>query len=380
MPKLPQSLSSSESIEEAIRRAIESGRHKPGARLPDERKLAATYGVSRPTVRQALASLAQQRLIERVQGRGTFVRDHVRQRMGYIAAISIGEMTRYSSYVSTVLAQAERSAQRSNCILNTRFVDDPTQAVDTLKTLCQDTMIVGGLIIGSVDQAMAVELARASTLPWVMLGDIAEQTRFEPVLPQVVGDPYRQTEVAAEYLIDCGARRAACLEFGEHYVWNRDSISAFRTVMDGAGVGPADQQIVSFLGPSDHVPMPADPPLTQHRKRNIAVMRQTLDRWAQTEWWPEGVIVPGTALDALDYAVAEHSQARQRLSKIPIVVCDFEERQLMAPIQTHHKNIAWALVSMAAMTDDAVQLIQAANAEECKPTRRYVRSVQLVRV
>ena len=61
-------------IEERLAARIESGELAVGERLPPERELAEWLGVSRMTVRQALASLAAQGLLERGVGRGTFVR------------------------------------------------------------------------------------------------------------------------------------------------------------------------------------------------------------------------------------------------------------------------------------------------------------------
>src|SRR5260221_2768255 len=52
---------------------ILDGRLPAGTRLPTDEELAALYQISRDTVRQALALLANEGLIERVQGRGTFV-------------------------------------------------------------------------------------------------------------------------------------------------------------------------------------------------------------------------------------------------------------------------------------------------------------------
>lgn len=46
----------------------------PGTRLPTERELCDEYGVSRITVRHALMLLQEQDFIERMQGRGTYVR------------------------------------------------------------------------------------------------------------------------------------------------------------------------------------------------------------------------------------------------------------------------------------------------------------------
>ena len=45
----------------------------PGAQLPTERVLSERYGVSRVTVRRALALLADDGIVQAVQGRGTFV-------------------------------------------------------------------------------------------------------------------------------------------------------------------------------------------------------------------------------------------------------------------------------------------------------------------
>ena len=52
---------------------ILSGGFEPGDRLPAERTLAADFGVSRPTVRQAVSALAARGLVEARVGSGTFV-------------------------------------------------------------------------------------------------------------------------------------------------------------------------------------------------------------------------------------------------------------------------------------------------------------------
>ncbi|MGR5318391.1 GntR family transcriptional regulator, partial [Vibrio mediterranei] len=52
---------------------IKTGTYKEGDMLPPENSLLETYGVSRMTVRKALALLVEQDLLYRVKGRGTFV-------------------------------------------------------------------------------------------------------------------------------------------------------------------------------------------------------------------------------------------------------------------------------------------------------------------
>lgn len=58
-----------------MRTSIASGDWAPGSQIPPEEQLSTTYGVSRPTVRQAVAALRTEGLLDVQQGRGSFVRD-----------------------------------------------------------------------------------------------------------------------------------------------------------------------------------------------------------------------------------------------------------------------------------------------------------------
>jgi GntR family transcriptional regulator len=57
----------------ALMTAIEAGEWRSGQQLPNEGKLAESFGVSKVTVRQALRDLADFGYVRREQGRGTFV-------------------------------------------------------------------------------------------------------------------------------------------------------------------------------------------------------------------------------------------------------------------------------------------------------------------
>lgn len=58
----------------ALRARIVAGEWPPGSTMPAEQTLAAEHGVALGTLRRALDLLAEQGLIERLHGRGTFVR------------------------------------------------------------------------------------------------------------------------------------------------------------------------------------------------------------------------------------------------------------------------------------------------------------------
>lgn len=57
-----------------IRDLILNGELKPGQKLPPERELAESMGVSRPSLREALNKLVAQGYLEQVQGGGTYIK------------------------------------------------------------------------------------------------------------------------------------------------------------------------------------------------------------------------------------------------------------------------------------------------------------------
>lgn len=78
-----------------LRRRIEEGRWKPGDLIPSERELSETYGISRMTVRQALAELVNDGLLRRDQGRGTFVaKPKMRKRLSRLTSFTEDMRTR----------------------------------------------------------------------------------------------------------------------------------------------------------------------------------------------------------------------------------------------------------------------------------------------
>lgn len=60
-------------VREELAARITRGELADGSQLPTERELSDTFGVSRVTIRRALASLAEDGFVYAIQGRGTFV-------------------------------------------------------------------------------------------------------------------------------------------------------------------------------------------------------------------------------------------------------------------------------------------------------------------
>lgn len=70
-------------IADDLRKQISTGRIKAGERLPSEAQLASHYTVSTPTLRNALAILQGEGLVEKIHGRGNFV-CHPLRRITYV--------------------------------------------------------------------------------------------------------------------------------------------------------------------------------------------------------------------------------------------------------------------------------------------------------
>jgi len=69
-------------VREDLKRRILKGEYLPGEQIPTENELCKRYNVSRITVEKALASLVHERLLERKQGKGSYVSsDKIRRRL-----------------------------------------------------------------------------------------------------------------------------------------------------------------------------------------------------------------------------------------------------------------------------------------------------------
>jgi len=102
-------------IEHSIRQRL--ARLKPGAELPSDAQLCEEFGVSRMTARHAMNSLAQEGLVFRVRGRGTFVGEPPTHRRANSLLSFSNEMRRQGRVPSSrVLGRAVRAPTREEAL------------------------------------------------------------------------------------------------------------------------------------------------------------------------------------------------------------------------------------------------------------------------
>lgn len=83
-------------LADRLRRLILDGQYQPGQQLPTERELAEQSAASRITVRHALQVLADEMLVERRQGSGTYVSPAPTRRIPVLTADFSGSIARHA--------------------------------------------------------------------------------------------------------------------------------------------------------------------------------------------------------------------------------------------------------------------------------------------
>jgi DNA-binding FadR family transcriptional regulator len=112
-------------IARKIAAAIAGGRYATGDKLPSERELADDFGVSRPTIRDAMIALEFQGLVEARQGSGVYV-SAAPQNAEYAAETEVSALE---------LAEARRLFEGEACALAAAIITDEQLALlDRLAT------------------------------------------------------------------------------------------------------------------------------------------------------------------------------------------------------------------------------------------------------
>lgn len=155
-------------IEAALRERI--AHLRPGQRLPSDADLCEEFGVSRMTARHAMAQLADEGLVRRDPGRGTFVAQPPTHRRANFLMTFSHEMRRQGRVPSSRIVErrtrkasdrerAELRAPRDSDVVELRRVrlaDHEPVAVETavLNTHCIEAVMSADLETGSLHEAL----------------------------------------------------------------------------------------------------------------------------------------------------------------------------------------------------------------------------------
>jgi LacI family transcriptional regulator len=183
---------------DAIRRAIDDGRFEPGQRMPSTAQMSRDLRVSLVTAHRALGELVGDGVLDRSQGRGTFVRKSCRNgttlsratgRIGLVVHRESSLADHYHGQVLEGVRQAAREAKLDLVLL--RFGDD-------LRGECD-----GFLWVNPLPGEVEAIGERSGRRPSVVVGATAEAAD----VASVDADNRKLAATAARHLIDLGHRR-----------------------------------------------------------------------------------------------------------------------------------------------------------------------------
>ena len=139
-------------IARAISTSINDGRYRPGDKLPSERELADDFGVSRPTIRDAMIALEFQGLVEARQGSGVYVTAVAAPAGDDSADLEVGALE---------LTEARRLFEGEACALSAATISDD-QLAQLDQTAGQMVRSFGPDEIERLEQEFHLAIARAT--------------------------------------------------------------------------------------------------------------------------------------------------------------------------------------------------------------------------
>jgi GntR family transcriptional regulator of arabinose operon len=180
---------------------ILNGSWAPGLKLPTELELSKTHQLSRGTVRLALSNLESEGLLERVQGRGTFVRANLpaaettasgrERRIGLVLNRPVTAQINLEIMVGVEQAIKARGYQLSFAYCE----ENQEQQFQDITRMLDDQ--VAGLVIFPVsdkESDKSIELLRSKNVPFVLVDRYLPHVDSDFVVADNVGGAYRATQ------------------------------------------------------------------------------------------------------------------------------------------------------------------------------------------
>lgn len=244
-----------------LKAQIENGQLKPGDRLPSFSEMRSRFGATPSTVERVFATLERDNLIERVQGRGTFVADWKTFSLpvsGQIGFTVSSQTVRQSPYWAHLLAGLQEVAAQKG--LQIVMMGKAETLQDNWKNL------QGILFCDSRSELMAeIAASLAPQTPCVSL--------LFPVagIASVLSDDFGGAKAATEHLLELGHQNIACLTGGEDAA-SANRRAGYRAALRSIGLVPSDEWVRNVTSP---------------RRGNANFLEmglETMRQWLQTDW------------------------------------------------------------------------------------------------
>lgn len=226
-------------LADEFREKISQGELTPGDKLPSFAEICEQYEVAVTTVNQVYTLLEQEGLIERQQGRGTFVAQPKNVLEGTIGVVLIGVMhddinirnlVRNNDYTRDLILGIQSVIHEHNS--RVLLLDKPTR---------DDLAKVDGLLLfcHSID---IPEMGIPALLPKVLIVFPAQDLN----VANVVADDYGAAKLATEHLISLGHRRISYLLASDHDPYSGERLNGYQAALKQAGI-PFDEKLLGYV-------------------------------------------------------------------------------------------------------------------------------------
>ncbi len=228
-----------ESIADQIQRQILAGELKPGDRLPNERDLAVRFGVSRASVREALAALQLMGLIESRVGGGTYARrDVLEATISPIARILAAEIDQAGEPLEVRMILEPQTAWLAAERATPEDVNEIERCLEE-----QQARVAAGQITVEQDEAFHLAVAKATRNRVLerlvgMINDLIKPSRLSP--PRTTED-YIRTLLGHKSILEAIRRKdpQAAFDSMKAHIDTVHQIIAHHIAMEaGAPVAP----------------------------------------------------------------------------------------------------------------------------------------------
>ncbi len=233
-------------VADILRKEIAEGVFRDGQALMTEEELRFRFDVSRQTVRQAIALLEDDGLVDRRRGSGTYVRHGPRRRQG---TIRVGVVTTYiTDYIFPSIVSGIESVLNENGVvmsLSATYNDSAKERIILERMLDGQ---VDGLIVEGVRTASQTEnedlyrrLAERNIPVLFMNAYYPGMTS----IPHVVMDDYGGGRIAAREVLSRGYRKPGGV-FKVDDLQGKERLKGFLDEMNSQGILIPDERLLLF--------------------------------------------------------------------------------------------------------------------------------------
>ena len=238
--------SKKEQVKQFILRELRSGNYGDGSLFPSENTLVRQLGICKNTVREAFSALVNAGLLERVRGRGTFVRCGAAASVVHEVRLLIGDFSgrrEQDPFIGGILTGLHRTLDQYGWTVRTHEITHHERYATETAALLKDMTPGQCLLVAGLDCSLRLsELARAAGVHLVAIGRPEDST-----VPFVHGDNRALTRAVVRDLV---ARGHKSIAFADHRATHAVSFderrAGFLEEMSAQGLVPDARLLVEY--------------------------------------------------------------------------------------------------------------------------------------